>query len=199
MYNQTITNKEEVCEAFFCRHDLLIMSRYLLCAGVCDHSLLQLPMNEEATYLSQEKFDELTAELTELKTNKRKEIAEKLEYAKSLGDLSENAEYQEAREAQAAIEDRIATLEALLKSAEIVSSTKKGGEIAIGSVVTLKKKGAKEEQNYEIVGSEEADVAQKKISNKSPLGEVMIGKKKGDTFTFQSPGGEVTYTVVEVK
>lgn len=149
-------------------------------------------------YLSKEKFKQLTAELEELKTSKRKEIADELEFAKSLGDLSENAEYHEAREAQAALEDRIATLEKILASAEIVN-VHHSSNVEVGSKVHLKKAGEKAEKVYTLVGSEEADFATGKISFKSPLGQAMMGKKKGEEFSFNAPAGTVKYTVVEIE
>ncbi|MEK9176947.1 MAG: transcription elongation factor GreA [Patescibacteria group bacterium] len=147
--------------------------------------------------LSQEKFDELKAELERLTTVTRKEIAESLEYARSLGDLSENAEYQAARELQAATEERIRRLEHIVKSATIISEKKKG-TVGFGSQVTIKKKGDPVEHAYTIVGSEEADMREKKISHLSPLGEAMMGKKKGDTFNFATPSGRQEYTVIEI-
>ncbi len=151
---------------------------------------------KETEYLTQEKFDEFTKELQELKGTRRKEVAESLEYAKSLGDLSENAEYHEARDTQATIEDRISKLENLLKNAVIVSGNH-SGTVTVGSEVTVLKDGKK--FIYSIVGSEEADVITNKISIKSPFGQAVMGKKKGDDFTFKSPGGELSYKVVEVK
>ncbi len=151
---------------------------------------------KDKEYLTKEKYEEFKLELAELKSKKRKEIAESLEYAKSLGDLSENAEYHEARDAQATIEDRIARLEELLKTAQIVSSNT-GDMVNVGSVVTVEKDGKKFE--YSIVGSEEADVVSNKISMKSPFGQAILGKKKGDNFTFTAPSGEITYKVVSIK
>jgi transcription elongation factor GreA len=147
--------------------------------------------------LSQEKFDELKAELEKLTTTTRKEIAESLEYARSLGDLSENAEYQAARELQAATEERIRRLEHIIKSAVIISEKKKG-VVGFGSKVTIKKKGDKAEHVYTIVGSEEANMREQKISHLSPLGEAMMNKKKGESFTFATPNGRQEYTVVEI-
>lgn len=147
-------------------------------------------------YLTQEKYDEFKAELAMLKGTKRKEVAESLEYAKQLGDLSENAEYHEARDAQAIIEDRIAKLEELLKNASIVK-TDHSGTVNVGSQVVVEKDNKKFE--YTIVGSEESDVISNKISMRSPFGQAILGKKKGDTFTFKAPSGELTYTVKEVK
>jgi len=152
-------------------------------------------MNEHE-YLTKEKFDAFTKELADLKNTRRKEVAESLEYAKSLGDLSENAEYHEARDIQATIEDRIAKLEDLLKSAKIVSSHETNA-VNIGSVVTVEKDGKK--AVYTIVGSEEANVISNKISIKSPFGQAVLGKKKGDAFSFAAPSGELSYKVVEIK
>lgn len=149
-------------------------------------------------YLSKEKFKELTAELEELKTSKRKQIAEELEFAKSLGDLSENAEYHEAREAQAALEDRISQLESVLANAEIVSAHH-SNTVEVGSVVHVQKAGDKAKKTYSIVGSEEADFVSGKISFKSPLGEALLGKKKGEQFNFKTPAGEVKYTVISIE
>ena len=149
-------------------------------------------------YLSKEKFKQLTTELEELKTVKRKEVADELEFAKSLGDLSENAEYHEAREAQAALEDRITQLESILANAEIVTahhSTK----VEVGSKVHVKKVGDKAEKTYMLVGSEEADMAVGKISFKSPLGQAMLEKSKGDEFSFNAPSGAVKYTIVSIE
>jgi transcription elongation factor GreA len=153
---------------------------------------------DEKQYLSKEKYHELLKELEVLKTEKRKEVAEKLEFAKSLGDLSENAEYQEARDEQANVEDRIMNLEAILKSAEIVSGHG-GSVVTIGSKVTVQKKGTKDEKNYLIVGSEEVDMDSGKISNKSPLGSSLLGKEKGVTVTVKTPNGEVEYSIIDVK
>ncbi|OHA84726.1 MAG: transcription elongation factor GreA [Candidatus Yonathbacteria bacterium RIFOXYC1_FULL_52_10] len=155
-------------------------------------------MPEEKEYLTQEKLDELKKELEHLLGTRRKEIAEKLEYAKSLGDLSENAEYQEARENQAAAEERIRKLESILKAA-IVISKRSGGAISIGSTAVIKKDGEKETRTYQIVGSEEADTSVGRISNKSPLGEALMGKSKGDKVTWNTPGGSFSCVLVDVE
>ena len=147
-------------------------------------------------YLTKEKFDEFTKELAELKSVKRKEIANSLAYAKSLGDLSENAEFHDARDEQADVEDRIAKLEELLKTASIVSGNH-SGVVNVGSQVTVEKDGNK--FTYNIVGSEEADPVSNKISVKSPFGQAILGKKKGDDFTFRAPNGELTYKLVDIK
>ncbi len=156
-------------------------------------------MAAEKEYLTKEKLDELTLELDFLKTGRRKEIAEKLEFAKSLGDLSENAEYQEAREDQAATEERILKLQNILSSAIIITKKKGDDVIRIGSTVIVERAGEKQSRQYQIVGSEEADMAGGKISNKSPIGEALLGKGKGETVVFDTPGGKTTYAIIDIK
>lgn len=153
---------------------------------------------EDTNYLSKEKFDELTAELEHLKTIRRREIAEQLEYARSLGDLSENAEYEEARNLQAATEDRIRVIEESLAHARIIEHTK-GNTVSLGSIVTIQKQGEKDELTYEIVGSAEANMQEHKISHLSPLGSALMEKKKGDTFAFDTPKGPQKYKIVNIK
>jgi transcription elongation factor GreA len=148
--------------------------------------------------VSQEKFDEMVKELEHLKTVRRTEIAQNLEYARALGDLSENAEYQEARDLQAATEERIKRLDDMIRHTTIITDHKKKDEVGFGSKVTIKKQGADDAHEYTIVGSEEADMRVKKLSHISPLGAALMGKKKGDTFTFETPGGKQTYTIEKV-
>jgi len=154
-------------------------------------------MSGSNVYLTKEKFEELTKELEQLKTVRRKEVAENLEYAKSLGDLSENAEYHEAREVQANVEDRIGKLEAMLKSA-VLMELHHTEAVDIGSTVTLLKDGESKEVTYKIVGSEEADLAQEKLSLNSPLGQALLKKRKGETLVAKTPGGAVSYTVIRI-
>ncbi|OHA20104.1 MAG: transcription elongation factor GreA [Candidatus Taylorbacteria bacterium RIFCSPHIGHO2_01_FULL_45_63] len=155
-------------------------------------------MVDQKEYLTKERFEELSKELDQLKKVKRREVAESLEYAKSLGDLSENAEYHEARDMQAEIEDRIAKIENVLKSAEIVSDTH-SDKVTVGSTVVLQRAGDKGEQTFTIVGSEEIDVSLGKVSIHSPLGDAIVGKKKGDTFSFSTPKGKVEYKITAIK
>ena len=146
-------------------------------------------------YLTLEKKKELEAELSNLKSVKRKEIADALEYAKSLGDLSENAEYHQAREDQANCEDRIAHLEQIISNSVIMDGHVTD-VVSIGSTVTVLKKGTKEEKSFAIVGSEEADSISGKISNESPLGQAILGKKKGDKVIVHAPKGDIEYLIV---
>lgn len=149
-------------------------------------------------YLTLEKKNELEAELMQLKSVRRKEIADALEYAKSLGDLSENAEYHQAREDQANCEDRINHIEQILKNAVIMGGNAVAGVVHVGSTVTVQKKGDKEEKTFALVGSEEADSISGRISNESPLGSALLGKKKGDKITVHAPKGEIEYTITHV-
>jgi transcription elongation factor GreA len=156
-------------------------------------------MNDTQAFLTPEKFSELKAELEQLKTVRRKEVAESLEYARSLGDLSENAEYQEARDMQSAIEERINHLEKTIKEAKIVAHDKKGDVIGLGTQVTIQKEKESTSHVYTIVGSEEANIQDHKLSYLSPLGEALMGKSKDDTFSFDTPSGKQTYKVLKIQ
>jgi transcription elongation factor GreA len=157
-------------------------------------------MSHDPQYLTAEKSAELKKELEYLKTDRRKEVAEHLEYSKKLGDLSENAEYHQAREEQAGVEDRIRYLETLLKDV-VITHVPTGGVISVGSTVRLEKEGATEKKSFlfTIVGSEEADTSQGKISNISPLGSALLGHKEGDKIKVQTPKGVIHYVVAALK
>jgi len=152
----------------------------------------------EQEYLTKEKFSELEKELQHLKTEKRKEIATALEYAKSLGDLSENQEYQEARDSQAILEDRILRIEHILKSAKIIAAHDTN-MVVVGSLVTVERETDKTRKTYSMVGSEEVDATKGKISIRSPLGLAIMGKGKGEKFTFKTPSGEMTYKIIDIQ
>lgn len=154
-------------------------------------------MSDAQQYLTSEKMQEFAKELNILKTEKRKQVAESLEYAKKLGDLSENAEYHEARQEQAEVEDRINHIENLIKTAMIVDE-KHGDVVTIGSTVKVQKEGDKDVREYKIVGSEEADMAHGKVSNLSPLGSALLGKKKGEKVSFITPKGKAVYTLISI-
>ncbi len=155
-------------------------------------------MPTDVQYLTSEKRAELEKELNFLKSERRKEVAEHLEYSKKLGDLSENAEYHQAREEQALVEDRISRLETLLKSAVMIGE---GGKemVTIGSTFRLQKDGDNKSYIYTIVGSEEADMTHGKISNISPLGSALLGHKKGEKVKVVTPKGTIEYTIVIIK
>ncbi|MEK7588255.1 MAG: transcription elongation factor GreA [Patescibacteria group bacterium] len=154
-------------------------------------------MDKTGDYITEEKKIALQKELEDLRGPKRREIIEILEYAKSLGDLSENAEYHNAREEQGKLEERIKVVEKILQTATVVTGG--GGDtISVGSKVVVVKEGTDKEITYHIVGSEEASMAEGKISNRSPFGGALFGKKKGDTVNFETPKGAVKYKIIKV-
>lgn len=156
-------------------------------------------MTQGKEYITKEKKAELEKELIDLEGPQRKEIIEAIEFAKSLGDLSENAEYHQAREAQGKLEERISEIKRILKEAEVVSSTnKKGEEVEIGSVVEIKKLSDNSKKTFTITGEGEADMAAGKISYQSPLGSALVNKKKGDKVEIVSPSGTIEYKILNV-
>lgn len=148
-------------------------------------------------YLTLEKKTELEQELNHLKTVRRKEIADAIDYARSLGDLSENAEYHQAREDQANCEDRIGRLEQILKNA-VIMDKHHAGVVEVGTTIIVTKKGDQEERRFTLVGSEEANSLEGRISNESPLGRALLGKKKGDEVAVAAPKGEILYTIKSI-
>ncbi len=147
--------------------------------------------------ITKETYTQLSEELKELSGPRRKEVVLAIEYAKSLGDLSENAEYHIAREEQGKLEDRIRQIEHILKHAEIVERSQTD-TIDIGATVIVKKEGETNTRTFEIVGSEETDMLSGKISYKSPIGTALHGKKAGASITVATPKGEIIYHIVSV-
>lgn len=149
-------------------------------------------------HISKERKEALEAELQELKTVKRTEILGRLQYAKSLGDLSENAEYHASREEQGRNETRIQEIENMLK--HVVITEKNSSDIAgLASTVIVQKDGEKEKREFALVSPEEADMASGKMSIDSPIGKALVGKKKGDIAEVITPGGTTKWKLVEVK
>lgn len=157
-------------------------------------------MVETKTYqMTREGFEELEAELDHLKLVKRAEIVERIKVARSYGDLSENSEYEAAKDEQAFVEGRIATVETMIRNAEIVDNAGvKRNEVALGKTVTFVELGEKDEETYKIVGSAEADPFNGKISNESPIAAALIGKKTGDKVVIPLPVGEIKVEIVKV-
>lgn len=147
-------------------------------------------------YISQEGLEQLKAELVELK-QKRQDIARRLEDAKALGDLSENAEYQEAREDQAFNEGKIVELEQVVKEAVVIDKNQKRDIVRIGATVKVKSDNGA--QTFNIVGSEEANPIEGKISNESPLGKSFLGCKIGETVEVETPRGKMKYKIVGIE
>ena len=155
-------------------------------------------MNKQVI-LTDEGLRNLENELDELKTVKRKEIAEKIKVALSFGDLSENSEYDEAKNDQAMTEARIAEIEAMLKNVKIINEDELSTEIIhVGSKIVVKDIEFDEILNYRIVGSSEANPSSGRISDESPVGKGLLGHRVGEKVDIETPGGIVTYEIIEI-
>ena len=147
--------------------------------------------------LTVEGLEKLNKELKELIENKRKEVIERIREAAAHGDLSENADYAQAREEQSFIEGRIIEIEDIIKNAEIISQTSHGSTVTVGSTVLIKT--GEKEKKYTIVGSNEANPKENKISNESAVGSSLLGRKVNDKFTVQTPAGEIEYEIISIE
>ena len=148
--------------------------------------------------LTDKGLKKLEIELETLKTEGRKDIAEKIKIARGYGDLSENSEYDEAKNEQAKIEARIAELEVMLKNVEIIEDGDSTDIVSMGSLVKLLDTEFNEEVEYRVVGSAEADPRKGYISDESPIGKALIGKTAGDEITVEAPAGEFVYKILEI-
>lgn len=155
-------------------------------------------MKEKEYFLTSEGFLELEQELNYLKTEKRDEVLKSLKEARSLGDLSENAEYDAARDEQAKLEARIKELEYIIEHASIIEDANEEGVVNIGSTVSLEYEGDDEVEEYRIVGSQEADPFNNKISNESPIAQAILNKKAGDVVEVTSPDGVYKVKIVKI-
>ena len=156
-------------------------------------------MEEKEVLLTQEGYDKLEQELDELKTTKRAEIAERIKIALGYGDLSENSEYDEAKNAQEENETKIAELENKIRYAKIIDETEIDTKtVQVGNTVKLLDIEFNEEVSYTIVGSTEVDLSQNRISNESPIGLAIMGAKKNQTIEVQAPAGVVQYKVLSI-
>ena len=154
---------------------------------------------EKKNLLTREGLEKYEQELHELKITKREEIAQKLKDARAQGDLSENAEYDAAKDEQRNVEARIEELEKLLKNVEVVDDDGTDDKkVKFGSVVKILDKELKEELTYRIVGASEAKCLEGSISDESPLGRALIGAKKGETISVEAPCGTLKYKVIEI-
>jgi transcription elongation factor GreA len=154
-------------------------------------------MDKKPQYLSKEKLIQLQEELENLKTTERKAISQRLEEAKKLGDLSENAEYTEAKEAQENNEQRIMVIEQMLKDAVVIDKLKSVNRVNVGSTIEVKEKGG-DKIKFIIVGSEEVDPLNGKISNESPLGQAFLGRKVGEIVEANTPSGVIEYKILNI-
>lgn len=155
---------------------------------------------EKVFPMTQAGKDKLVQELEHLKSVKRKEVVERIKIARSFGDLSENSEYDSAKEEQAFVEGRITTLENMIRNAKIiVEGDTVTDSVTLGRSVTFVELPNGDEETYTIVGSAEADPFEGKISNDSPIAKSLIGKKVGDQVSVQTPGGEMSVRIVSIK
>ena len=156
-------------------------------------------MASESRYkMSRERFEEIQKELEYLQTVREKEVAEQIKEARSYGDLSENSEYDEAKEEQGKLYSKIAELKNLLENAEIVERVHRAGVVSIGSKVKVLDVELGEEDEYQIVGSQEANPMAKRISDDSPFGRGLIGHKIGETVIVAAPAGELRFEILDV-
>lgn len=153
-------------------------------------------MADKITYISADGLEKLKSEYQYLKTVRRRELADRIDAAKALGDLSENAEYHEAKDDLAFVEGRIMELEETLKNVSIIPEGASGGAVRIGSTVEVEIGGKK--KTYKIVGSNEANPVEGLISNESPLGSAFLGHAQGDRVEVETPAGTSTYTILAV-
>lgn len=153
-------------------------------------------MNTKPTYLSKDGLEKLRVELDEMVMVRRPEIAARIHDATQHGDLTENAEYEEAKNEQAFVEGRIQTLEALLKNAILIEENHSSEHVQIGSTVVVESDDGKE--RFMIVGSTEARPSEGRISNESPVGRALLGRRKGDSIVVRVPAGDFSYTIVEI-
>ncbi|MCX7572015.1 transcription elongation factor GreA [Tumebacillus sp. DT12] len=157
-------------------------------------------MAEKEVLLTPVGLQKLEDELDELKSVKRREVAERIKIAVSYGDISENSEYDEAKNEQAFIEGRIITLEKMLRNARIITEAEVDtGVVSIGATVTIRDLEFGDEMDYTIVGSAEADPADNKISNESPVGRALLGRGIGDKIKVNVPAGAIEYEILEIK
>ena len=157
-------------------------------------------MSDKKNLLTYEGLKKLEDELQDLKVNRRQEVAQKIKEAREQGDLSENAEYDAAKDEQRDIESRIEEIEKILKNAEVIDDEEyEAGTVGFNTEVTVLDMERDEEVTYRIVGSTEANILQKKISNESPLGSALMRKKAGDVVTVEAPNGQFEYMIKGIK
>jgi transcription elongation factor GreA len=153
---------------------------------------------EQSIYVTREGLKKLEDELEYLRTVKRAEVAQRLHDAMGEGDIDENAEYDDAKNEQSFVEGRILTLETMIKNAVIIQEGKHRDQVVLGSTVTIAEEGG-EPETYHLVGSAEADPRQGRISNQSPLGRALLGKRVGDTVTVSAPAGMLSFQVIAIQ
>lgn len=156
-------------------------------------------MAEKPIFLTPEGRARLEAELDQLKTVRRAEVAERIHSAKEEGDITENSAYDEAKNEQAFVEGRIMTIEQMLKNAVMIDANRAFDSVGIGAIVTVLERGDDDEEEYQIVGSAEADPSKGRISNESPVGKALLGKREGDEVKVIIPDGARYLRITEIR
>jgi transcription elongation factor GreA len=157
-------------------------------------------MSVKEVILTKEGYEKLRKEIEYLSTDKRREVADRIRHAREFGDIAENSEYDDAKNEQAMLEHRIATLEERLRSARVISKKDVAKDVvSVGSTVKLRDVDAKQTVEYKIVGSAEANPSENKLSNESPVGKAIMGHKKGETVEVAAPRGSLKFKILEIK
>jgi transcription elongation factor GreA len=156
-------------------------------------------MVDKPVFLTQEGLKKLEEELQYLETEKRSQVAARIQSAKEEGDISENAEYDDAKHEQAFVEGRIMTLHAMIRNAVVIADNGPSDEVRLGSRVTVREDGLDEDEVYHMVGSAEADPLNGRISNESPIGRALMGQRAGAVVSYQAPAGEIRLTILKIE
>ena len=156
-------------------------------------------MTDKTVYLTEEGLKKLEEELQYLETEKRAEVAARIQSAKEEGDISENAEYDDAKHEQAFVEGRIMTVRAMIRNAQIIEDNGPSDVVRLGSRVTVVEEGLEEPELYHIVGSAEGDPLNGRVSNESPIGQTLMGQRVGNTVSYQAPAGEIRLTILDIE
>src|SRR5215213_9991053 len=183
-----------------CAFATLFALRRRLCAALFLSRGQEGPLTVKEIVLTPEGYEKLKQEIEYLSNDKRREVADRIRVAREFGDIAENAEYDDAKNEQALLEHRIATLEERLRNARVITKKDVAKDVvSIGSKVKLRDIDAKQTVEYRIVGSAEANPAENKLSNESPVGKAIIGKKKGETVEVVAPRGAMKFKILEIK
>jgi transcription elongation factor GreA len=156
-------------------------------------------MVDKPVFLTQVGLRKLEEELQYLETEKRTQVAARIQSAKEEGDISENAEYDDAKHEQAFVEGRIMTLRAMIRNAAIIENNGPSDEVRLGSRVAVMEEGLDESEVYHIVGSAEADPLDGRVSNVSPIGRALMGRRVGDSVSYHAPAGEIRFTILSIE
>ena len=155
-------------------------------------------MTDKTVFLTEEGLKKLEEELQYLETERRAEVAARIQSAKEEGDISENAEYDDAKHEQAFVEGRIMTVRAMIRNAQLIENNGPSDEVRLGSHVSVLEEGLDEPELYHIVGSAEVDPLNGRVSNESPIGQALMGQRVGAVVSYQAPAGEIKLTILDI-